>query len=143
MDTSMGEDRSMAMVALELPWGWGGRRAGARAATREIAAAEAAQRAVADGALAELRGAHARAVSSREVLALHETDILPSSERTADSVRAAWVAGEASLADLLDSLDAQLASRIEADGARSRLEAALAELDRAAGVDPLSTAGDR
>lgn len=147
MDANMGEDGGMAMVALELPWIWSGRRAEARAAAREVAASESARRATSNGAVAELHDAHARASSAREVLALHQSDILPNAERTTEAVRAAWVAGDASLTDLLDSLEQRLLARVEADRARARLESALADLDRAAGVDPLlavpTAAGER
>lgn len=147
MDANMGEDGGMAMVALDLPWVWSGRRAEARAAARELSARESARRATSNGARAELSDAHARASAARDVLALHRRDLLPNAERTTEAVRAAWVAGDASLTDLLDSLEQRLLARVEADRARARLESALADLDRAAGVDPLlalpTSAGER
>lgn len=129
----MGDDGWDAMVSVTLPFVWGARRAESRAAASDLRAAGHARDAIADGALAELRDAHARATAAARIRDLYRDEILPAAEHDDEAAGSAYGSGSASLLERLDAATSLLDARIAADAARARYEEALADLTLAAG----------
>lgn len=124
----------MWMASLNLPFLSAGRADAERAARADLKAARAIRTSAIQGALAELRDAHARVESTAMVLRLHHDEIVPRAERAVESTRAAYVGGDGSFTDLLHSAHERLISHIARDRAEARHRQAIADLERALGA---------
>lgn len=122
-----------AMVSMSLPWLGAGRRAEVTAAERTLRADERALEAARVAARYELEDAAAQLEGAQRTFEIVERDLLPQARRTFESAQAAFAAGQGEALGLLDTLRSYLQVRVERVRAIARIEAALAELDRAAG----------
>lgn len=136
-DNQMDRDGWAGMVSINLPWLSAARWDAKKAAKHEADAARARTTATRNGALAEVRDAYARWEAAHDSHAIFVKDVLPLSQQSLESARAAYVAGTGTFLDLLDASRSYLEARLSADRARARYEQALADLELAAG-SPLS-----
>lgn len=132
----MERDGYAAMLMFTVPWFSGMRRDQERAASADLAAAIAARRAVVNGATAELRDAHARAIAAAKVDAIYRDDIIPKAENARAATLTAYLGGGGALLELLDADRSLLDARLAADRARADAVAAHADLEVALG-EPL------
>lgn len=121
-----------AMLSMSLPW-LAGRRAELDEAEATLRADRHALEAARLGARVELEQAAAAVEGARAAFTIVDGDLLPQARRSLDAAQAAFAVGQGDAVGLLDSLRSYLQVRVERIGAIARLQAALAELDRAAG----------
>ncbi len=131
-----------AMLSISLPFFSRARRDASRAATADLGAARAEERATLNNSLAQLRDAYARATTSQRVLGLYERDIVPLAQHSEESTRSAYAGGNGGLIDLLDSTRSLLDAKLATDRARVNYENAVGDLELALG-QPLSNGESR
>jgi outer membrane protein TolC len=125
-----------AMFQMSLPWLNPRHADEVREAEYTLSADRAALESVQNTARYRLREAWARAHTAREVLAVIERDEIEQAKQSLEAAEALFASGRGDALGLLDALKSYLGVRLERARSRAALEAALAELDRAAGVDP-------
>lgn len=134
----MPEWRTMVGAGITLPLWFGKTGAGIRAARAELRRAEQERLAESDSIRAQIEIARARVRETNHELEIIETRVVPATERALASVRAGY---ESNRSDFLALLTA------ERDLARARLDRyqsiamvhmALADLERAVGLEPTS-----
>jgi outer membrane protein TolC len=123
------------MVAINLPWFTGKRRAETRRFEELLRAEEAALDAARARALFEARDAAGRAETARKSLLLFTGELLPRTAQSVEVSRANYEQGRASFLDLLDGERSRREMTLRYYQAIARYETALADLDQAAGAD--------
>lgn len=117
------------------PWSRGRLNARVAEARAEVEAAAARQRVVENAIRFAIHEAYARAESASRRAALLRTSVLPQSEQTLEVSRIAYQTDRAGFLDLIDNQRALLDARLAYYRALSDLEQALADLERAVGVE--------
>jgi multidrug efflux system outer membrane protein len=134
-------DAYSVMLQVGIPW-----LSGRRASEAERAAADADEARLAEVAAENAAGfeeaeARARARAAKAHLDTLDGEVIPRAVRTADSMRAAYLAGQADLVALLDAERSLLDARLAAVRQRGTLADAIGDLRRALGLDLLD--GDK
>jgi outer membrane protein TolC len=127
------------MFTMSLPWlnPRYGEEVRAAEATRE--AERSAVESIRSAARYELYAAVARAEAARQSLTQIEREVLPQARQSFEAAQAAYRGGQGDSLALMDSLRSLLDVRIERERTLAALFAALADVERAAGNDPLSS----
>jgi outer membrane protein TolC len=123
-----------AMVAINLPWLSGRRRAEEREAEETVNAERDALASARNAVRYELRDAAARVDSARQAFTIVDQDLLVQARRSLDVAQAEYAAGRGDAAALLDALRSHLQVRIERVRALAELASSQADLERAAGT---------
>jgi cobalt-zinc-cadmium efflux system outer membrane protein len=123
------------VVSVELPWLNPRHGEEVRAAEARLAARESALSSVRLGARYELLEASERLRAARTSFDLLDRELLPGAQQAVDSARGAYRAGGDALA-YFEAVRAVLDVQIERERALARLDAALADLERATGRSP-------
>lgn len=117
------------------PWARGRLDARVAEATADIEAARAQQRAVENGIRLAVHEAYVRATAAGQRAALLRSSIMPQSEQTLEVSRAAYQTDRVDFLALIDNQRVLLDVQHSYYRALSDLEQALADLERAVGVD--------
>jgi outer membrane protein TolC len=131
-------DAWMASVGISWPGApWARRRLDAdkAAATAAVSAGEARRRAAENDVRLVVHQAWVRARSAGERVALLESSVLPQARQTVEIARAAYESDRGSFLALIDSQRVLLAAELDYHRARADRAQALADLERASGVD--------
>jgi len=123
-----------AMVAINLPWLSGRRRAEEREAEETLTAERDALAAARNAVRYELRDAAARVDSAKQAFTIVDQDLLAQARRSLEAAQAEYAAGRGDAAALLDALRSYLQVRIERVRALAELASSQADLERAAGT---------
>lgn len=129
-----------AMVSMTLPWLNPAHGERVRESEHAVAADRFALDSARRAASYELRAAAARHEAARRALGLLERDVLPQARRSYEAARDLFTAGEGDVLGVVDALRAYVEVRLERTRALARLEASLADVDRAAGMAIADTA---
>jgi outer membrane protein TolC len=125
------EMRPMVTASVDLPFLTGRPAAAEGEARAALAAAEARRDATRDETERRLTEAHTRFFESLHELEILRDQLLPAAERAATSLRAGYESGRVMFGDLLESLRALLAARLEYHRVLATVNLDAAELDRA------------
>jgi cobalt-zinc-cadmium efflux system outer membrane protein len=123
-----------AMVAINLPWLSGRRRAEEREAEASLQADRHALTSTKNAVRYQLRDAAARVDSARQSFSIIDQDVLAQAKRSLEATQAAYAAGQGDAVGLLDALRSYLQVRIERVRALAELAVSEADLERAAGT---------
>jgi len=123
-----------AMVAINLPWFNGGRRAEEREAQATLTADRHALESARNTVRYQLRDAAARVDSARRSFTILDQDLLPQARRNLEATQAEYAAGGGDAAGILDALRSHLQVRIERVRALAELASSQTDLERAAGT---------
>ena len=123
-----------AMIGMSVPWVNPAHGEETRAAEHALAAERRSVDAIERTVVATLRDAAARAESARRILVIIDRDLLPQARASLQSARAGFVAGASDSLGLIDALRSLLDVQLERARAVARLEASIADLERAGGV---------
>jgi len=135
MQVPDGPDGYGVMVSINLPWLTGKKSAEARRMERVLRADEIAVESVRARIQFEVRDAWLRVEASRKSLALFKGELLPKSEQSVEASRVGYEKDKASFLDLLDSERSLRDVKLKYHQALAQYESAVADLERAAGVD--------
>jgi outer membrane protein TolC len=124
-----------AMLTINLPWLNPRHGEEVREAEDALLADESALESTKNSTRYRLREAWARAHSARGVLAVIERDLLVQAKESLEAANSSFSSGRSDALGLIDALKSYLDVRLDRARARARLEAALADLDRASGTD--------
>jgi outer membrane protein TolC len=125
-----------AMVSVSLPWLNPGHRDEVRAAEHAHLAETQALMAARTTALYQLRDALARHEAARQSFQVIDHDLTPQAQQSFEAAQSAFAAGQADGLSVLDALRSYLQVRLDRARALARLEATLADVDRAVGAEP-------
>ena len=123
-----------AMLAINLPWLSGRRRADVREGEQLVQAERHALESTRNAVRYELHDAAARLESARQSFTIVDQDLLAQAKRSLDATQAAYSSGHGDAVALLDALRSYLQVRIERVRALAELAASQADLERAAGT---------
>jgi len=123
-----------AMVAINLPWFNGGRRAEEREAQATLTADRHALESARNTVRYQLRDAAARVDSARRSFTILDQDLLAQARRNLEATQAEYAAGGGDAAGILDALRSHLQVRIERVRALAELASSQTDLERAAGT---------
>jgi cobalt-zinc-cadmium efflux system outer membrane protein len=142
-DRFMDEPTARAMVELgvELPL-FSGRGAEERAASAEVAQAEADRAGLLLRVDREVTEAAARSEEATHELEVVDQGVLPAATQAVAAARTAYEGGRGSMSALLDALRSLVEARLDRIDARARQDAAWADLARAIGQDVGGGMGD-
>ncbi|MFN8546164.1 MAG: TolC family protein [Candidatus Binatia bacterium] len=121
------------MASINLPWLNPARRDEVRAAEHALAADELALASARNVAGFQRTDARARFDAAHALLAILDRDLLPQARRSFEAAQAGFAAGTLDGIGLHDALRSYQNVRVDRVRALARLEAALADLERAAG----------
>lgn len=121
------------MFSMSLPWLNPRHQEEVRAAEARLSAEKYALSSTRQAARYELHEAIERLRAARESLAIIERDLLPQAQQSFESAAGAYRGGQADSLGMLDALRSLLDVRLERERALARIEAALADTERAAG----------
>ncbi|HEX6274283.1 MAG TPA: TolC family protein, partial [Polyangiaceae bacterium] len=132
---TMMEDKHNYGVMLSMSLPWLNPRYGeeVRAAEARVSAERSALSSSRAAARYELFEAFERLKAARESLAIIDRDVLPQAAQSVEIAQAAYRGGQGDSLALLDSLKSLLDVRIERERALTRVDGALADVERAAG----------
>ncbi len=137
-----GHDALMGSVSVSVPiWFWK-LNAEEREAARHLDQSRAAAADVRNSVEADVQSAWFRAQLSHDQLLLYRQTLVPQAQQSFDATRAGYESAKNNFIDLLDSERALLALRLGEVMSEADLARALAQLERAIGVD-LSVIGKR
>ncbi len=134
-------DAYSVMLQVGIPWFSGRRSSEVERAEAEADEARLGEAAAQNVARFEEAEARARARSAKAQLDMLDGEVLPRAARAVDSMRAAYLAGQADLVALLDAERSLLDARLSAVRQRGALSEAIGDLRRALGMDLLE--GDK
>lgn len=134
----MPEWRTMVGAGINVPLWFGKNAAGVRAARAELARAEQERVAVSDSIRAQVEIARARVRETSHELELIETRVVPATERALASVRAGYEANRSDFLALLTAERDLARARLDRFQAIAMVHMALADLERAIGLEPMS-----
>jgi len=123
-----------AMVAINLPWLNGGRRAEEREAQATLSADRHALDSARNTVRYQLRDAAARVDSARQSFTILDQDLMAQARRNLEAAQAEYAAGAGDAAGILDALRSHLQVRIERVRALAELASSQTDLERAAGT---------
>jgi outer membrane protein TolC len=123
------------MFGINLPWLTGKKRAEARRMGHVLRAEEAALEGVRGRVLFEVRDAGLRVDAAARSLALFRRELLPKSAQGVEVSRAGYEKDKATVLDLLDAERSLRDVKLKYYQAVARYESAVADLERAAGLD--------
>jgi cobalt-zinc-cadmium efflux system outer membrane protein len=130
-----------AMVAINLPWLSGGRRAEERDAEETLSADRHALESARNAVRYQLTDAAARVDAARQSFAIVDQELLAQARRSLEAAQAEYAAGAGDAADIVEALRSYLQVRIERVRALAELASSQADLERAAGT--LASEGGR
>ena len=130
----MEEMRPMVGAGLSLPL-WGSTPASVREATARVERKNLERLAAIDRARSEIEEARARVEETRHEIHIVETGVIPATERALTSSRAAYEANRTDFLALVNAERELARARLGAHRARAEYRMALADLERAMGVD--------
>ena len=130
-----GKDAVQGFVSVNVPLWFGKLRAERREAEEQLEASRAAETNVRNSVTSEVQDAWFRAQVNGDQLSLYETSLLPRAQQTFEASRAGYEAARVSFIDLLDSERVLLNFRLGRVMTETDLAKALADLERAVGVD--------
>ena len=132
----MPEWRTMVGAGITLPIWFGKTGAGVRAAQADLRRAEQERIAFADSIRAQVEIARARLEETSHELEILETRVVPSTERALASVRAGYEANRSEFPALLMAERDLAKARLDRHQAIAMVHMALADLERAIGLEP-------
>jgi cobalt-zinc-cadmium efflux system outer membrane protein len=121
------------MFSMSLPWFNSAHSEAVRAAEANLAAEKSALMTTTYAARYELYEAVERLRAARESFTIIERDLLPLAQQSFESAEAAYRGGQADLTGTFDALRSLLDVRLEREQALVLVDAALADMERAAG----------
>ncbi len=124
-----------AMVSVNLPWLYSGRREAVRAADASVSADRHALDAVRNVIRYEAEDALAKFEAARSTFAIIESDLMPQARRNFEAAQSGYSAGQGDAITLVDALRSYLDVRLDRTRALVHLETAAADLERAQGED--------
>jgi multidrug efflux system outer membrane protein len=130
-----------AMVSFSLPWLNPRHREEVREAEHMALADRQALASARNAALYQLRDAVARYEAARQTFTVIDKDLMPQARQSFEAAQSAFAAGRADGLSVLDALRSYLQVRLDRVRAIARLQASLADVDRAVGSDGMG--GDR
>jgi cobalt-zinc-cadmium efflux system outer membrane protein len=130
-----GHDAVMGFVSVNLPIWFGKLNAEEREAAKKLAQSRAMALAVKDTVQADVQSAWFRAESLHDQLLLYRQTLLPQAEQSFGATRAGYESAKTTFIDLLDSERALLALRLGEVMTEAELARAMAQLERAIGVN--------
>ncbi len=130
-----GQDAVMGAVSVNVPIWFGKLKAEEREAMKRLDQSRATAADVQNSVQADVQSAWFRAEVSHDQLLLYRQTLLPQAEQSFDATRAGYESAKSNFIDLLDSERALLALRLGEVMSEADLARALAQLERAIGVD--------
>lgn len=134
------EWRTAVGLGLNIPIGWGRIGANVRAAEAGLERAENERKAERDRVIAEITEARARVEEAKHEVHIIETSVVPATERALTSVRAGYEANRSDFLALLNAEREVARARLDRYRARAEQGMALADLERAVGIEPAAMA---
>lgn len=129
------DDAYGVMVSINLPWFTGKRRAEAAKMEHLLRAERAAVETARNRALFEVKDAFLRVEAARKSAVLFKGELIPRSNQSVDVSRANYEKDKASFLDLLDAERSLRDVKLKYYQALAQYEAAVADLERAVGID--------
>ncbi|MDD5653540.1 MAG: TolC family protein [Candidatus Omnitrophica bacterium] len=124
------------MLGISIPlWFWDKQESFIKEARANVNVAKADYQATQNMSLFESRSAFARFSAAQNLVKIYETGVLPQAQAAMDTARRGYEADKVAFLDLLDSLRTLKDFQIEYFESLANLEIALADLERAVGVD--------
>ena len=130
-----GHDAVVASVSVNVPIWFGKLNAEEREARKRLEQSRAAASDVRNSVQADVQSAWFRAQLSHDELLLYRQTLVPQAEQSFQATRAGYESAKSNFIDLLDSERALLALRLGEVMSEADLARAMAQLERAVGVD--------
>ncbi len=130
-----GHDAVMASVSVNVPIWFGKLNAEEREARKRLDQSRATANDVRNSVQADVQSAWVRAQLSHDQLLLYRQTLVPQAEQSFEATRAGYESARSNFIDLLDSERALLALRLGEVMSQADLARAMAQLERAVGVD--------
>ena len=124
-----------AMVSISLPWLNPAHAEEVDAAKKSLVASEAQVASVTRVIAMQLREAKARFDAAVQKLAVIDRDLMPQAQKSLEAARASYAGGGVDAIGVLDAFRSYVDVRLQRVRAVARLQIALADVERAAGVD--------
>ncbi|MGH7680879.1 MAG: TolC family protein [Candidatus Eiseniibacteriota bacterium] len=136
------EWRTAVGLEFNLPIGWGRIGANVRAAEAGLERAENERKAERDRVLAEITEARTLVEETMHEVHIIETSVVPATERALASVRAGYETNRSDFLSLLNAERDLARARLDRYRALAQQGMALADLERAIGIEPAATVGE-
>ncbi len=130
-----GHDAVMGSVSVSVPIWFGKLKAEEREAAKHLEQSRAAALDFRNKVQADVQSAWFRAQTLHDQLLLYRQSLLPQAQQSFDATRAGYESAKSNFIDLLDSERALLALRLGAVMSQADLARAMAQLERAIGMD--------